>query len=77
MVSVAVGSVEGAAGVCGGCLGTSPVQESLGTEGDKASSGVGTTQADLGWGRDLLTCWGSGRSELGENCGQGGVWSLP
>lgn len=76
----------GATGVSGGCLGASPVQASLGTEGagmatslsgDKGSAGVGTTGAELGWGQDLLTCWGSGRSELGENCGQGGVWSLP
>lgn len=31
----------------------------------------GPPRQTLGGGRDLLTCWGSGRSELGENCGQG------
>lgn len=59
MGSVAIGSMMGATGVSGGCLGASPVQASLGTEGagmetslsgDKGSAGVGTTRAELGWG---------------------------
>lgn len=43
-----------------------------GQRGTKGHQVWGPPRQTLGGVRDLLTCWGSGRSELGGNCGQGG-----